>query len=342
MVDGYSKSYGEAETRYKKYREHDPFPDIQPALLNSADIADYVRETGMIYPFHQKDLCGATYKVRLKGVCVDYGQDGIQDEKHIYRVGEDDSDLPNAQETNKYECREKVVLKPNSITFVTLEPVFQIPDYLVIRFNLKIVHVYKGLLLGTGPIIDPGFKGRLSIPLHNLTSNEYEFKADDSMIVLEFTKMSPNSIWQSKPQRNARIGKYIKTRIDPDRPLIQYINRALNESSATGIISSVDEVMRTAKNARKDAQEAAQKVSETIKKLYLSLGIGTVVAIIALFAAVFFPTYQLIKSVVDTQSSYEARIQKLERELTVKQNELKHMQQPSTEKVKNELATIEP
>ncbi len=28
--------------------------------------------------------------------------------------------------------------------------------------------VYKGLLLGTGPIVDPGFVGKLYIPLHKL------------------------------------------------------------------------------------------------------------------------------------------------------------------------------
>ena len=49
----------DAEEKYKKYSSRDPFPDIAPALLNSADIYNYVRETGMIYPFYPEDLSGA-------------------------------------------------------------------------------------------------------------------------------------------------------------------------------------------------------------------------------------------------------------------------------------------
>ena len=43
-------------------------------------------------------------------------------------------------------------LKRNSIAFVQVKPRFQLPYYIAIRFNLKITHVYRGLLLGTGPI----------------------------------------------------------------------------------------------------------------------------------------------------------------------------------------------
>ena len=50
--------------------------------------------------------------------------------------------------------------------------------------------MHRGLLLGTGPLVDPGFHGRLLIPLHNLTSDEYTIRGDEGLIWMEFTKTS--------------------------------------------------------------------------------------------------------------------------------------------------------
>ena len=69
-------------------------------------------------------------------------------------------------ELNLKEKLDGFDLAPNSIAFVALEPCFRIPEYMALRFNLKIKHIYKGLLLGTGPLVDPGFSGKLFIPLH--------------------------------------------------------------------------------------------------------------------------------------------------------------------------------
>jgi hypothetical protein len=44
------------------------------------------------------------------------------------------------------------------------------------------------LLLGTGPLVDPGFEGKLLIPLHNLTSSDYDLNTNDALIWIEFTK----------------------------------------------------------------------------------------------------------------------------------------------------------
>jgi hypothetical protein len=78
-MSDHPKSNLEAVARFKKYKSKDPFPDIPPALLNSADIEDYVRETGMIYPFYPEDLKSASYEARLQGKCIYWDEKG---EKH--------------------------------------------------------------------------------------------------------------------------------------------------------------------------------------------------------------------------------------------------------------------
>src|SRR5438105_7634822 len=171
----FAKDESEAAQRAAQFRAADPFPDIQPSLLNSADLADYVAATGMVYPFHyEADLLKpASYKVQIGG---DY----------IYW------DERNQMQADRIERDKVFVLKANSIAFVTLEPTFRLPLYIAARFNLRVANIYRGLLLGTGPLVDPRFEGRLSIPLHNLTTNDYTFRGGEGLIWMEFTKVTPN------------------------------------------------------------------------------------------------------------------------------------------------------
>lgn len=341
----YFSSFKEAQKAYSKWKTQDPLSSIPPALLSSADISDYVRLTGMIYPFHQKDLIGATYSVRLKGLCVYYKEAAGPDNpaEHIFCIGKDEEDLPNVTDNRAkgYEVREKLVLEPNSITFVTLEPVFQVPDYLVFRFNLKIPHIYKGLLLGTGPIIDPGFQGRLSIPLHNLTSNKYTFSEDDEIISLEITKMNPYPTLHG--YRYLRQGNYKPTSITPHRQVTEYLSTALGPCSSDGIVSSViaatNDIRQIAKDAEKKAAEAintAGDAVETANTTDMKIGrwgiTSTVIALVAIFASaiglifsLLLPSYQLVVSVKDTQVGYETRISELENEIADLKQELENL-----------------
>lgn len=321
-------SFQEAQKAYLKWKKRDPFVDIPPALLNSADIADYVRLTGMIYPFYKKDLSGATYSVRLKGLCVYYKERTEEDvpEEHIFCIGKDMEDLPNAKNNceKHYEIKDKLVLEPNSIAFITLEPVFQVPDYLALRFNLRIPHVYKGLLLGTGPIIDPGFQGRLSIPLHNLTSNRYTLSENDVIISLEITKMSPYSDWMYRKHcGHRREGKYIYTSITSHRQVTEYLRNALGQRINDGVISSViaatNDIRKTANQADKEAKDAIDISNNTDRKINKWGIIGTIIAIFAIFitaVSFVFPVYDLFDSIKDTQAEYEIRIHELEEEIS--------------------------
>lgn len=163
----------EAEERYERWRQKDPFPRVDTSILTSAQFCEYIAKTGMVYPFKpdKDNIQIATYDVALRGKYIDWTK-------------------KEGNQTGKIEKGDKFTLENNSICFVTLEPYFRIPEYIVLRFNLRISNVYKGLLLGTGPIVDPGFEGRLSIPLHNLTNNDYVFTGGKTIISFEFEKIN--------------------------------------------------------------------------------------------------------------------------------------------------------
>lgn len=206
-----AKDETEAKDRFKEFSSKDPLPEVRPALLNSGDIYDYARITSMVFPFDEnnekKKLKSASYEIDFMG--------------EVHYINE---------KTGKSECEYLVrhrpfILKKNSIVFLYIETKFFLPDYIAIRFNLKITHVHRGLLLGTGPLVDPGFVGRLLIPLHNLTSEDYVIKGGEGLIWVEFTKLSPHRNWSSSARKDS--ADYIKF---PERkseiPVREYFYKA--------------------------------------------------------------------------------------------------------------------
>ena len=67
----FAKDETEANQRFHKFSSKDPLPEVPPALLNSGDIYDYARITGMVFPFdinnHNKKLKSASYEIDFMG-----------------------------------------------------------------------------------------------------------------------------------------------------------------------------------------------------------------------------------------------------------------------------------
>jgi deoxycytidine triphosphate deaminase len=167
----YPKDDEEASVRARQHEFSDPLASIPRALLSSAEVDDYVRITGLLHPFYSKNLKSASYEAHIGGDVIWWDEKG---RKHRRAV----------------TAGEQLTLPASSIVFVQVEPVFRLPYYIAIRFNLRITHVHRGLLLGTGPLVDPGFCGKLLIPLHNLTSSDYDLDTSKALIWIEFTKTS--------------------------------------------------------------------------------------------------------------------------------------------------------
>jgi hypothetical protein len=226
------------------------------------------------------------------------------------------------------------ILPPNSITFVQAEPKFRLPNYMAIRFNLRITHVHRGLLLGTGPLVDPGFEGKLLIPLHNLTESEYRLDTEEALIWVEFTKTSFKSELQQNEDTGPKEGKFIefeerKKNYTPE----QYLHRA-NKSNA--IRSSIPQFMadseRTAKEAAKSAKDAEKSAKDAEKEatrirniIVLVSGLGLVV-IIAALAGIYFQFLSIVESSVGLTGSVAAEISSMAENSRKNQDRLNAME----------------
>ncbi len=314
-----------AAKRFKYFQHNDPFPTIRPALLNSADIYDYVRATGMIWPFNTKvevlneKLKGASYEIDFLGDVYLAPDDAIKTRKTV-----------NIQRNDTIETRKVVKIKrdtvfplaKNSIAFVYLETTFRLPSYIALRFNLRITHVHRGLLLGTGPLVDPGFIGRLLIPLHNLTSKNYTLIGGEGLIWVEFTKLSPY-IGDDELLRNSHRPLFSIPARKIEFDAQKYFNRA-SEGVPAG--SSIPGEV-------KQARDTAERIEEKVNK-YTWVAWGAILAGALTVIGLVGSTWSLIsdanKNVADSSkniSDFRKTVDDLDKDVDRLRAQVKSLQE---------------
>lgn len=300
----------EAARRFAATERNDPFPDIPPALLNSADIDDYVRATGMIWPYYPDKLKSASYEAQIGKLAI------------FWKDGEKKQEIDLEREN-------EVFLEPNSLIYLATLPFFRLPDYMALRFNLRITNVHQGLLLGTGPLVDPGFEGHLLIPVHNFTTNTYKFEYKSDFIWIEFTKISPNETWISlkdeiKEGRKQRSGIYIPF---PDTKK-QQAGQDIYEIAKKYLTEAAPHL--PLQNAIPETRRIAKKAERSVNNIYLagalSLALTLALAFLGYYIAIHpivqesvslsVTTNDLVTSVRREVISYEAKIQQLQEEIS--------------------------
>lgn len=311
----------EAEDRAERWRHQDPFPEIDPALLNTADLFDYIATTGMIFPFKvdaskpSEALKPASCGIRLGGEVVYWDVDDASD------------DGPSVKEKKTLvlgEGKKILTLPSNSIVYATLAPTFRLPDYIAARFNLNIYLIYRGLLVGTGPLVDPGFRGQLSLPLHNLTASPCAIEADKVVIWMEFTKLS-RPYWKPQEQSSCtRSGVYVPF---PTAKLKRGNLETFLEREYEGkpIISSIPDEIANAKRDAKAAEEAAKRTRQYAKVFELGAAFALIIGVLSVVGFIWNvdrdlsseadATARRVNEVEEDHNKLEAEIARLRKEL---------------------------
>jgi deoxycytidine triphosphate deaminase len=243
--------------------------DIPPSLLSAEDIRAVVMATGLISPFYMHGR-----KPRLKKASY---EGRIGDKAYLFENGR----IVPATFND-----DKLYIPENSIVFVESDLDFRLPEYIALRFNLHIEHVHRGLLLGTGPLVDPGFWGKLCIPLHNLTSEPYEIPRGEGLIWLEFTRTTSRI---STPEEALGVAPSTSGYWD----ILDFIKKAakgVGGASNVSIQSSIGGALLSAHDAAKNAERYT---------LWLSgLGIVSIIALIVAIIALGLNTISTINGQV--------------------------------------------
>lgn len=309
--DLFAKSDREANQRFEVYKDFDPFPEIATSVLNSADFVDYVSATGMLFPFDSEKIKPASYGLKLQGKAVYWDDKGNRVVKVI----------------NKGD---KFILPRNSIVFVSVPQTLRLPYYIIARFNLKINHIYKGILLGTGPIIDAGFVGKLSIPLHNLTNNDYEFVGGETLIWMEFQKISLPHPFASNENKRAkltpprRFGVY-REYSNEKNFLKRDVEDYLKDAHHGPIESSLPNIVKTYEKIEGDVKKERDKVNDLISKFNWMAGLSfvAILSMVATIINILYTDLRDTKSKLDlSNKQHESRLVKDSMQLIELRHEL--------------------
>lgn len=307
----------EARQKFEQWRDIDPFPDVAPALLNAADIDDYMRAAAMVFPYDPAKRKTASYALSV-GTEVAYWS----------------PDEPNEAPIRELKSGAPVTIPPNSLVYVRTAQDFQLPNYMAVRFNLHIDLVHKGLLLGTGPLVDPGFFGKLMVPLHNLTSNTYVLAVGDDFIWAEFTKTSLAAQWlkqgTDRPKQSGQLVAFPARK--ENRSLAYYLHRARlgherlqpgvsHYALQNAIPDAIYKARRTAQDAKISANKAKRRLGQT-RNLVAGLGLlaligaaATLYSQIQASRSALQSTLGLVKDTNKEVGQQDARLRLLEAEV---------------------------
>ena len=263
----------ERAEEFQSENKPDPFPGIPHALLSADDIKRYVLATGAVAPFdprkESRRLKKAAYEGRIGDIVYQFDENAA-----LVRI-------PN----------DPLIVKANSIVFVESDIDFRLPDFIALRFNLQIRHVHRGLLLGTGPLVDPGYWGKLCIPLHNLTDEDYLIPREEGLVWIEFTKTS-----LKKKGGGTTFGlNALRERPDGYWCIKDLIDKAAkpigNEGKTVAIRSSIPKMTREATERAVSAEKSASEAQNWVKGIGI-FGISAIIISLIGLGTAFYSNIQ--------------------------------------------------
>jgi deoxycytidine triphosphate deaminase len=243
----------------------DPEPDFQ-GMLSADRIRGYHYGVGrMIRPFQEDKLKPAAYELTLGPRCIVEGK------------------------TRTLTPEDPLLeIPPNSIVFVSMREMLLLPHWLAGRFDLAIDFIYKGLLLGTGPQVDPGFRGVLSCPLHNISNSVITLQYLEPFAKIDFVKTSFGKVelppLQDEDELFSRIEA--KSLLGYQAEHLKLWKRSKNYRPAILFASGVNGVKSSVHDLEDEVSKVRKEVDNRITQFANKLRFGEVAAIFTTLIAI--------------------------------------------------------
>ena len=153
--------------------------------------------------------------------------------------------------------------------------------------------------------MDPGYWGKLCIPLHNLTDEDYSIPLEDGLIWIEFTKTTTGH------NGSGSRGRRPHDENDGYWEVRDFVERAARPIKGTGasvpIRSSISKVRERADSAAVSAEKAEQKASNIVS--YAALGVGVALFVLAIGLTTFIRN--IYDSVATRTDDLERRVSRI-------------------------------
>ena len=172
------------------------------------------------------------------GVRIDpFDATAVEPASYDLRVGRQAATSSSRKVTN-LESDGFVEVKPGDFVIVSTLETIRLDASHVGRFGLTSSHARRGLIATAGPQIDPGFHGRLTIGLTNLSTKPITLAYKDSFLTVEFHRLE-------KPVEKPYSGQYQdRVELAPDdiRSVMEreYMSQTEMMRTLEALVSTVD------------------------------------------------------------------------------------------------------
>jgi dCTP deaminase len=148
----------------------------------------------------------------------------------------------------KIDLGQSFVIEPYQVAVIQTWETLNLPEFLIGRWNIRVSLAYLGLLWVGGAQVDPGFRGRLSCPIYNLSTQSVELKCGDKLAMIDFVTTTPYVEGISLPFR-WRDGKKL-------------IFQQYNADLCSGVEASLDLIKQTVKENESKLETRLSEKSE--------------------------------------------------------------------------------
>jgi deoxycytidine triphosphate deaminase len=145
-------------------------------VLSGAEISRLVSAfpEPMISGFNEKNVRGSSYDLTV----------GSE-----YYLG-DEAELSNQPLSGiKLEPLQTFTIPAHGICYVLCSEGLFLPGDITAKVSLRMKCIYGGLILPAQPPFDPGYKGKVIVMVHNLSSADFPLKQGDRVATIEFLRV---------------------------------------------------------------------------------------------------------------------------------------------------------
>lgn len=264
----------------EKYRWIDPDPDTRGVLLSDR-IKFYCEKVHLIEDFKEEFLQPACYTLHV-------GSKFYLNDKEIY---------PNENG--------EIKIPENGLLYFRVKEKINLPYYMIACHDLRVKQVYRGLLVGRGLQVDPGYSGYINYPIFNFTYDEKILKVGDEIGSIHFIKTTPFG--------DGKVDASIKTEQDLRKVQVNGINnyeckkfREVPDRSIPdywiGGETHISAVLKLAENLEEFKERIDATVTsygEKVNKLSLWGFWGVIVLVVALFGSLLGSIYWHTTNVIN-------------------------------------------
>ena len=221
-----------------------PFFERDPACPGSgvllSDLIEHYcsPKFSLIAPFHRDYLRPAGYDLRVGN---NYTKDGL---------------------CCGLSTGESLTIDPYQVAIIQTLETLNLPDFLIGRWNIRVGLAYKGLLWVGGAQVDPGFRGRLSCPIYNLSTEPVNLRHGEVVAMIDFVTTTA-----FKPAVTALSGSKAFQWWHDKKLVFQEYHTKLKSGVADRlhiIDESEKESRRLLENAKKDTDQKFRSIESRI------------------------------------------------------------------------------